>query len=98
MSYSEHHARHVRLTVLRLLAAQPAYCANDSVIADSLAGYGFRLSRDRVGTEIAWLAEQGLVSAETLGHLVVVTATRRGLEAAEGLTAVPGIARPSPAA
>lgn len=98
MSYSEHHARHVRLTVLRLLAAQPGYGANDSVLLDSLAAYGFRLPRDRVRTEIAWLAEQGLVTSEDVDGLLIVTVTRRGLDVAAGLATVPGVQRPSPAA
>lgn len=97
MSYAEHHAKHLRLTILRLLAAQPGYATNDSVLRDALAAFGFRIGRDRVATELAWLAEQGLVACEDAGTLTIAAATRRGVEVSEGIATVPGVQRPSPA-
>jgi hypothetical protein len=96
LNYERVIAEHARLTVLRMLARQPAYAANDSVLFDALGAYGFRLSRDRVGVEIDWLAEQGLVAAEPVGGLAIVTATRRGLDVAAGRAVVAGVKRPSP--
>jgi Tfp pilus assembly protein PilN len=89
-------AEHARLTILKVLARQAGYHANDSVLADALAAYGFRLSRDRVRTEIDWLAEQGLLTVAQAEHLVVATATRRGVDVAEGLATTAGVKRPGP--
>jgi len=97
-SYDDHEAEHARLTILRLLASQAGYSANDSVLRDALESFGFRLSRDRVRVELGWLAEQRLAQLEELGPLVVATATQRGVEAAEGRVQVSGIKRPSPGA
>ena len=91
------HAEHLRLTILKLLAhGGGGYAANESVIADGAERLGFRVSRDKVRTEIAWLAEQGLVGIEQVEDLLVATLTSRGLEVAEGRTHVPGVKRPSP--
>lgn len=87
---------HARLTVLRLLARQPGYAANDSVLTDALAAYGFRLSRDWVRGELDWLAEQGLIELERLDRLMLATATGRGLDVAAGRAIVTGVKRPSP--
>lgn len=97
MSYRDEVTAHLRLTLLRLLSDQGGgYSANESVLTDAANRFGFNATRDTVRTELAWLAEQGLVTRDEVEGLSVCTLTQRGLEAAEGRAAVPGVKRPSP--
>ncbi|AMK10865.1 hypothetical protein [Pseudodesulfovibrio indicus] len=96
MSYGEVVAEHLRITILRLLAEQPDYTLNDSMIRDLVPQFGFRPSRDNVRTQLAWLAEQGLVSTQCNGGCYIAHLTERGEEVAKGYATVPGVKRPSP--
>jgi Fe2+ or Zn2+ uptake regulation protein len=96
MSYGNVVAEHLRITLLRLLAEQPDYALNDSLIRDMVPQYGFRPSRDSVRTQLAWLAEQGLVTVDCNGVCHVAHLTERGEEVAKGYATVPGVKRPSP--
>ena len=49
-----------------------------------------------MNADVAWLEEQGLVSREDLGGIIVVKITQRGLDVAEGRAIVPGVKRPGP--
>lgn len=96
-AYREHFAEHLRLTILRLLAEMPSFSANSSVITDAAHEMGLVATRDIVRTELAWLAEQGLISTrEPAPGLVVATTTERGLDVAAGRAIVPGVQRPGP--
>ena len=95
MSLQDYENEHVRIAVLRLLEKQPEYAANDSILRDALASFALNVSRDRLRGQLAWLAEQGLVTTEQLQSLVIATATERGCEAARGTITVPGVKRPS---
>ena len=97
MDYQEHHTLHLRITLLRLLEAQPGYKANSSLLCDGSDAVGLTTTRDRVKTELAWLAEQGLLRVQTLDNgLVVATLTERGLDVATGRVRVPGVKPPGP--
>lgn len=97
MSYAEHRAQHLRITLLRLLAEQPAYKANASLLRDAADAVGLSATRDQVNTELAWLAEQGLLRTATLETgLVVATLTERGHDVALGRTSAPGVKKPGP--
>lgn len=93
--FSETINAHLRLTVLRLLAEDPDYTINDSLLSDLVLEYGFTPSRDRMRTTLAWLREQGLVTY-TEDKLIIATLTERGLDVALGRVNVPGVKRPSP--
>jgi DNA-binding transcriptional ArsR family regulator len=96
--YSEHLAEIARLALLTALADAPGYTLNSVMAHTVLSGAGLPLSRDRVATEIAWLAEQGLLTARAQGQWTVAELTTRGLDVAQGLSTVPGVARPEPCA
>lgn len=87
--------RHRRLSILRYLDEAPEYTSNRSMLRDVLNGLGVTSTADQVVTEIAWLAEQGLVATAD-GY--VVTATERGVEVARGVAAHPDVQRPAPGA
>ena len=89
-------AADLRLVLLRSLEEAGGYSANESVLASMLAALGHRVSRDRVRTELAWLAEQGLVGIEDVLGLTVATLSPRGYDVAGGATTVPGVKRPRP--
>jgi hypothetical protein len=98
LDFREHLAGHVRLAVLRVLEEAPGYQANSAILLSAIEMLGLRTTRDGLETELAWLAEQGLVALERLlaERLTVATLTGRGLDVALGRALVPGVARPAP--
>ena len=48
---------------------------NESILRELLAPFGFGWTRDQVRGEITWLAEQGLVTIETVAELMVAKIT-----------------------
>jgi len=85
-----------RLVILRTLEEDAGYRLNESVIQSCLQALGHDVSRDRVRTDLQWLAEQGLVELETVVSVLVATLTQRGSDAACGRAVVPGVKRPRP--
>ncbi|WP_405119204.1 ArsR family transcriptional regulator [Pseudomonas leptonychotis] len=92
--YAEYLRQDIRLVILRLLVEMTAYRANSSVLTMALDSYGHTLSRDQVKTELSWLAEQGALTLEDVGPVLVATLTERGQDIAAGRARVPGIKRP----
>lgn len=96
MSYRQFHTEHVRLVTLRIVAMGKGV-ANDRVIRSGLDHWGLRVSLADVSTALDWLRDRGLVEVADLpgGEPPVrrVTITAAGREAAEGRTAVDGVAR-----
>jgi hypothetical protein len=85
-----------RLVLLRSLVDMGGFEANESILEQCLAIYGHACGRDVVRTELAWLAEQGLVSIRDVSGCMVATLTGRGSDAARGVIMVPGVKRPRP--
>lgn len=97
MSYHDHFAGHLRLTILRVLSEAPAYKVNDSLLTSACDAVGVPATRDQVRVQLAWLKEAGLVLLEEpVTKLTIATATERGLDVAAGRAFVPGVQRPSP--
>lgn len=92
--YSDFIRQDVRLVLLRLLVEMTAYRANSSVLTMALDSYGHSLSRDQVKTELHWLAEQGALTLQDVGPVMVATLLERGQDIAAGRARVPGIKRP----
>ncbi|MGA0569634.1 ArsR family transcriptional regulator [Variovorax sp. VNK109] len=86
-----------RLSLLLVLCETPGYTANAFLLRDAIDQiYGHSASIDQVRTDIAWLAEQGLVTSRTTGDVVLACATPRGVDVAGGRAHVPGVKRPLP--
>lgn len=99
MKYRDHLEQDRRLVILRVLVESPGYRANDSVIHTALEAYGHSVSRDQARTDIAWLAEQGLISTEEIGDgVTVATLSQRGEDVAAGRAVAPGVKKPAPGA
>ena len=94
--FTKAHDGHVRLSILRLLADLPGYCANDSVLHQATNAMGLSCTRDQIRTHLTWLAEQRLVTVVNAGHLTVATLTERGDDVGAGRSVIDGVQRPSP--
>lgn len=94
--YAETIRRHRRLAILRHLAGCAEFTSNASILVDVLRGVGVTSTRAQVVTELAWLAEQGLIDTLDRGDFVIAIATDRGVEVAQGLATHPEVQRPSP--
>jgi len=86
----------LRLVVLLSLAQDPGYAHNEYVLKEVLAAMGHGVSRDKLRTELSWLAEQGLVESRDVSGTMVVKLTGRGKDVADGAAVVPGVKRPEP--
>lgn len=97
-AYAETLSRHRRLTILRHLEGLADYTSNASILRDICDAVAVTSTLDQVLTDIAWLAEQGLVTRVEHGDYTVATATTRGCEIARGDAMHPGVQRPRPRA
>lgn len=86
-----------RLSLLLVLSQTPGYSANAYLLRDAIGQiYGHSASIDQVRGDIAWLAEQQLVSSREVGEVMLATLTPRGADAAAGRASVPGVKKPMP--
>ncbi len=96
MNFKQAEIEDMRLAVLRILKQSSGYDANSSVISDGLNMLGHRPSRDKLHIQLAWLAENDLVTTEQVFSVQVAKLTQRGLDVADNKVSVPGVKRPSP--
>lgn len=94
-SFRELMMEDLRLVVLRLLDEAGGDC-NIHVLHPALDAAGHQhTSRDALRTQLAWLAEQGLVKLDEPAGVLLVSLTQRGEDAGRGRATVPGVKRPS---
>jgi Fe2+ or Zn2+ uptake regulation protein len=96
MSFRERVTEAQRLALLQLLASTPGHPAADTLLAQALPDMGLAATLDQVRTQIAWLADQGLVEVEEVGGITLARVLAAGADTANGLRSVPGVARPAP--
>jgi len=96
MNFAQLLAEDRRLVLLRLLSAAPQYALNAFVLRPGLEAVGHAVSADQLATELAWLAEQGLVELEAVVNVTVASLTARGADVAAGRVVTPGVKRPEP--
>lgn len=85
-----------RLSILLVLKESGGYRCNEYLLRTALDSLGHAVSRDRLMTDLSWLAEQGHVATETVANISVATLSARGLDVASGRTIAPGVKRPAP--
>ena len=96
-SFQAHVAEDRRLSLLLVLNETPGYTANAFLLREAIGQiYGHSASIDQVRGDLAWLAEQGLVTVRTVGEVTLATLTPRGADAAAGRASVPGVKKPQP--
>ena len=98
MSYESTLSKHRRLTILKFLKDSPEYTSNASILVEVCNGFGVTSTRDQVAGDVAWMKENGMVTYEDRSDFIVVTATARGVEIAEGKARHDGVQRPRPGA
>jgi hypothetical protein len=95
MNFDQFQTEDRRLVLLRALEAAVQYRANAYLLRAYSDSVGHVVSAERLATDLAWLAEQGLVTVETQ-PVLVATLTARGLDVANGRAVQPGVKRPLP--
>jgi hypothetical protein len=83
-----------RLAILQLLHKEPGYRLNDQLIQALLAELGQASPLSLVRTELAWLEQLGQLTTQDLPGCTVAILLEAGVDTAQGLAQVPGIARP----
>jgi hypothetical protein len=96
MSFDQTLTEDRRLTILKGLQAAVQYRANAFLLRRFCDTLGHVVSADRIEQDVAWLAEQGLVTVAKPEGVTVATLTGRGLDVATGSATTPGVARPQP--
>ena len=89
-------SKHRRLTILKFLTDSPEYTSNASILVEVCNQFGVTTTRDQVAGDIAWLKEQDMVDYADHGDFIVVNATARGVEIAQGRARHDGVQRPRP--
>lgn len=92
--FAAHLAEDRRLVYLRVLLESAAYTTNEFLLQSMLESFGHAVSSDRVHTDLAWLAEQGLVSVDVVADVHIAKLLGRGEDVARGRVMVPGVKRP----
>lgn len=81
-----------RRAILLALMMAPAYMMPARGLREQIALVGYAVSLDRLATDCAWLAEQGLIQWQN----DVATLADRGADVVLGRAQVPGVKRPEP--
>jgi hypothetical protein len=96
MDYNEHMTAHRRLSILVLLYGAATYTMHEVDLKTALANWGQATSSDALRADLQWLHEQGLLLANQPGGVWFATLTAKGGDVRQGLSTVPGVARPEP--
>jgi Fe2+ or Zn2+ uptake regulation protein len=97
MDFSDLITQDIRLCILQILQQDPGYSCNESILQSAMGALtGHKVSRDKVRTELDWLAEQGFVSVEDVVGIKVARLTQRGDDVAAGRLITAGVRRPTP--
>lgn len=81
-----------RRAILVVLVMAPAYMMPARGLREQIGLVGYAVSLDRIATDCAWLAEQGLIEWKN----DVAILTDRGSDVATGRAQAPGVKRPAP--
>lgn len=92
--FFEHMRADRRLVLLRVLLQSPAYTGNEYMLQQMAEQLGHVVSADQIRTDLAWLAEQGLVALETVQGVQIARLLGRGEDVARGRVEVPGVKKP----
>lgn len=96
MSYADYVQADLRLTILKLLERQNGYKLNEHVLHSALRQLAHAVSREQLRAELSWLETEKLLRVEAFEGMTIAQLTERGLDAAQGSAAVPGVKRPAP--
>lgn len=92
--FAVHLAEDRRLVILRVLLESAGFTGNEYILQSMAERLGHVVSSDRIRTDLAWLAEQDLITLDDVAGVKIARLTARGEDAARGRTVVPGVKRP----
>ncbi|MBK1868268.1 hypothetical protein [Taklimakanibacter albus] len=95
-SFNDFVLRDLRLCLLRALAEQPGYTANEVLLQKVAAGYGMSRTREVIRTELNFLADVSAITVVNQGSYAIATLHRRGQDHVDGLIEIAGVKKPSP--
>jgi Fe2+ or Zn2+ uptake regulation protein len=90
-------AEHRRLAILQLLVKDPDYSINDNLLQQLLGQIGHGVGMAVVRADLAWLEQLGLLATSELPGCTIAVLRNDGVDVANGVATMPGIARPRPA-
>ncbi len=82
-----------RLAILQILAKVNGYHINEKELQQKLDSLGFRVSFDRIRTDIAWLYEQQVIDMDR-ASVWLIHLTQTGLDVVDSRCWIPGIQQP----
>ncbi len=94
--FSDFARRDLRLTILKALAAQPGYTANENILQHEARAVGLNRTREVIRTEMRYLADVGAVEVTEFGSVMIAKLRARGQDHVSGLTVIDGVNLPSP--
>lgn len=92
----DHITEHRRLAILRHLSDVSEYTSNGSILIDIMRGLGIATTDGDMTSALIWLDDNDLIERVDHGHVVIATATARGIDVAKGIVTYPGVQRPRP--
>lgn len=93
-SYVNALAEQRRIAILQCINADPDHKLNDALLRSLLMQLDVGVSLSVLHCDLAWLEERGLISTQKLPGCMSIYLLQEGIDTAEGMVAVPGIARP----
>ena len=85
-----------RLHILKCLKISTDYRMSDLLLQEMLKKIGFASPLAVIKADLAWLEQLGLLSTQELPGMTIALLCSEGVDVADGLSHVPGIARPRP--
>jgi hypothetical protein len=85
-----------RLYLLKTLKQAGDYRMSDRYLQETLNAIAIGASLAIIRGDCAWLEQQGLIATSTVGTMTIALLRPAGLDVANGVATVPGIARPQP--
>ena len=87
---------HRLLTILQLLKDDPDYKIDFHLLQESLKMVGRGVSGAVLISDLTLLEEMKLVSTTNIAGCTIAVLRNRGVDVADGVAVVPGVARPRP--
>lgn len=95
-TFAQLHTENRRLYLLKTLKASSDYRMSDLMLQTCLSSLGIAAPIAVIRGDLAWLEQQGLVATETLPGMTLAKLNNDGVDVAEGVAYLPGVARPRP--
>jgi hypothetical protein len=96
MNLAEFETEQRRLAILRVLAGDRDFEANEDLLRAAMEQVGLAVAADDLRADLQHLRSQVCVTCREVGDLWVVKITQRGWDVSRGLISATGVAKPRP--